>query len=612
MANSTASISIMPTVAFNRGDTFVFRSWVCTADGAGSFQRHLTMTPNPSTGLVTLPEVITGELTGKFGKISLYNQHADFEFGSASNSNSTSLWAIACEPATEPSCVDFPLHENFPYSLCNASKAHAEALTARRAGKEIVSDYTSVSNPDSGYYSDSSYEFDFGSDPEPESENTTTEQPLLGSATGLVITSTPVGRFVYWLDHKPADLTDGNSRCAAYLDSLPFQEGTPLAPVEEHTSTEVATTDSGLGTPDRQVFMVAGEMPGPLGTRPDRYFEDISADKLSGNTPADETSDDKNARRERNRKRNKRHRRLRESLPIQNLTKALDQVENRVHTTLEQCLMSITTIAHQSQGMHAGEVIAKLTEDAYFMRVDNRVTQVPPLRTREADHEATSRSPMDNGCNRTRGELPQNPNRTRASAGGPSQGGNSAGGAGGSRAMAADGDAGGGGSGGGSSSHGAGTRAGGGGDRGGRGHADSHVTGVSRDGYDARCRIEEIRLNKSSTAGKNDSFPAFSARLRNLLLLETFKPLGITKYDAKQDPVQWLRCYALSIKNAGGNNDTKCLYFPFCLDQAPLIWLESLEKYSIDKWDQLKEQFTNNFTSAMGRSGTRMDLAMVK
>jgi hypothetical protein len=36
------------------------------------------------TGLVTLPEVITGDLTGKFGEISLYNQHADFKSGSAS------------------------------------------------------------------------------------------------------------------------------------------------------------------------------------------------------------------------------------------------------------------------------------------------------------------------------------------------------------------------------------------------------------------------------------------------------------------------------------------------------------------------------------------------
>jgi hypothetical protein len=159
--------------------------------------------------------------------------------------------------------------------------------------------------------------------------------------------------------------------------------------------------------------------------------------------------------------------------------------------------------------------------------------------------------------------------------------------------VVARGDAGGGGSDDESSSHGAGRRASGRGDHGGRGHADSHVTGVTCGGYDARRRIEEIRRKKSSTARENDGFPTFSARLRNLLLPEKFKPLGITKYDTKQDPVQWLRCYALSIENAGGNNDTKCLYFPFCLDQAPLTWLESLEKYSIDKWDQLKEQFTS-------------------
>jgi hypothetical protein len=269
MVNSTASIFIEPIVAFNCGDTFVFGSRVCTTDGAGSFQRCLTMTPNPRTGLVALPEVITSDLTEKFSEISLYNQHADFEFGCASNSNSTSPWAIACEPATEPSCAEFPLHEHFPNGLYNASKAHAKALTARRAGKEIVSDYTSDSNPGSGYYSNSSYEFDFGSEPETESENTTTEQPLSGPAAGLVITSTPSGRIVYWPDCKTADLTDGNSRCVAYLDSLSFQEGTPLAPAEERTLTEVATTDSGLGTPDHQVFMAAGETLGPSGTRPD-------------------------------------------------------------------------------------------------------------------------------------------------------------------------------------------------------------------------------------------------------------------------------------------------------------------------------------------------------
>jgi hypothetical protein len=110
--------------------------------------------------------------------------------------------------------------------------------------------------------------------------------------------------------------------------------------------------------------MAAGETPGPSGTRPVRYFDDISADELSANAPADETNDDKNSRRERNRKRNEWRRRLRESHPIRNLVETLDQVTNRVHTTPEQCLMSITTIARQAQGIHAGEVIAKLAKDA--------------------------------------------------------------------------------------------------------------------------------------------------------------------------------------------------------------------------------------------------------
>jgi hypothetical protein len=88
---------------------------------------------------VMLPEVVTGDLAGKLGEILLYNHHADFELGSDSNSNSPSLWAITCEPAIKPLCADSPLHEHFPYGLCIASKAHAKALSARQAGKEIAS-----------------------------------------------------------------------------------------------------------------------------------------------------------------------------------------------------------------------------------------------------------------------------------------------------------------------------------------------------------------------------------------------------------------------------------------------------------------------------------------
>jgi hypothetical protein len=120
-----------------------------------------------------------------------------------------------------------PPRERFTRGPCNLSRARTEAPSTRRAGKELVSEYNSDSDTApghasdsnflSGFYSDSAYEFDFGSDSEyPESENNPTE------ASGLVITSTPAGRFVYWPYRKPADLISGDSRYIAYLDSLPF------------------------------------------------------------------------------------------------------------------------------------------------------------------------------------------------------------------------------------------------------------------------------------------------------------------------------------------------------------------------------------------------------
>jgi hypothetical protein len=51
---------------------------------------------------------------------------------------------------------------------------------------------------------------------------------------------------------------------------------------------------------------------------------------------------------------------------------------------------------------------------------------------------------------------------------------------------------------------------------------------------------------------------------------------------------------------------------------SPSTWtkhhslLESLDKNSIDEWDQLKAHLTSNFAGTMGCSDTRMDQAMVK
>jgi hypothetical protein len=166
------------------------------------------MQPNPKTGFVTLPEVVTGELAGKFGEISLFNRHTDFELETAPNSNSMSPWAIACEPAAQPSQAVPSPRERSARDPRTLSRARTEAPTSRRAGKEPVPecnsdsdatpDRASDSSPLSEFYSNPDYEFDFGSDPEePESEDKSTELPLSGPASGLVITSTPAGRYVY-------------------------------------------------------------------------------------------------------------------------------------------------------------------------------------------------------------------------------------------------------------------------------------------------------------------------------------------------------------------------------------------------------------------------------
>jgi hypothetical protein len=83
----------------------------------------------PEDRFVTLPEDVTGELAGKFGQISLFNHHADFELESASNLNSTSPWAIACESAAQPS-------QAVP-SPCESSARGPRVLSRARQGLHL-------------------------------------------------------------------------------------------------------------------------------------------------------------------------------------------------------------------------------------------------------------------------------------------------------------------------------------------------------------------------------------------------------------------------------------------------------------------------------------------
>jgi hypothetical protein len=125
-------------------------------------------------------------------------------------------------------------------------------------------------------------------------------------------------------------------------------------------------------------------------------------------------------------------------------------------------------------------------------------------------------------------------------------------------------------------------------------------------------RRKECEVAETEGTNCSDRFPAFFARFSSYKYPEGFKPIGITKYDGKQAPQQWLHCYSTAIEVAGGSNITKVVYFLMALDPALLTWLESLSNNSIDSWERLKKVFIDNFQGAITRAGTHHDLAQCK
>ena len=110
--------------------------------------------------------------------------------------------------------------------------------------------------------------------------------------------------------------------------------------------------------------------------------------------------------------------------------------------------------------------------------------------------------------------------------------------------------------------------------------------------------------HRAQLADNSDRFLALSSVFDNVEYPKDFKPTNIQKYNGNQDPAQWLRLYSTAVSVAGGDTNTKVLYFPMALEPAPLTWLESLARESIHSWDDLKKPFINNFQGSLHRVAT--------
>jgi hypothetical protein len=115
-----------------------------------------------------------------------------------------------------------------------------------------------------------------------------------GSLSGLTITSTPQGRFVYWKGFDPSDLLDYESCLVEFMQELPFQEGRPLSPIAEEGESSIELLEYSLmanHSLERQVCMASlhnmeeDELDSQYNSE---QLVDVSADEPTADAPKDE------------------------------------------------------------------------------------------------------------------------------------------------------------------------------------------------------------------------------------------------------------------------------------------------------------------------------------
>ncbi|RLN03691.1 putative polyprotein [Panicum miliaceum] len=141
--------------------------------------------------------------------------------------------------------------DRFPFSLRNTTTVYQEAMESEfySALEKDLDELLELGDKDATACREAPIFDDYDSESDPEAE--------LGGQ-GLVITSTPEGRFMYWTGMKPSELLEGDEILVAHLDSLPFQDGRPLG---ETTPSGTVLVDYSSDDPSthRHVFMAESD-----------------------------------------------------------------------------------------------------------------------------------------------------------------------------------------------------------------------------------------------------------------------------------------------------------------------------------------------------------------
>jgi hypothetical protein len=176
---------------------FVFGSWVCVADGAGSFRRFLiNMKPKtPATGSHRDLDKFVDDLDN----LSIHGSATRTEEGSASSASSSST------------ATTFLRLDSFQSNSRSRSRLGLRNLATDLQEADISESLSTLEE-------DLDSLLQLG---KPEATARWGASSCFG-ANGLMITSNPEGRFVHWKGMTFSDLLEAEDRLVAHLEPLPF------------------------------------------------------------------------------------------------------------------------------------------------------------------------------------------------------------------------------------------------------------------------------------------------------------------------------------------------------------------------------------------------------
>jgi hypothetical protein len=505
----------------SQGTTFVFGSWVCIADGAGNFRQFL-INLKPKTSAADLRSDLD-KFVDDLDDLSTHASATKIEMESAPASTSSNV------AATSLGLDSFQSKDSHNRSQLGSRNPATDLQEANVSGSLSMLEKDLDSLLQIG---------------RPEATACRGASGCFGSSD-LMVTSTPEGRIVHWKGMEFSNLLEAEGRLVAHLEPLPFQEGRPLATVAEG-STELVDASSDELTSRQELMVEEGEDDDSL---PIVDSEAVSEDEATTNT-GEENDTDREVRRARNRARAIRQRRANERRRSMycELDPEFVTISERGFRTPVANIARVTAILERSHDPDVRQALLHAQRAWIQLDQQNPASTIREERVGESQSQAHSRT----AGGRPRLQPSHNNNARGSQAPGgwqqPPPGGNPR-----------------------QANHRSPTE-----------DLRQHIN----EGRDARTVISSRRKvhEEVETEGTDcsDRFPAFSMRFSSYKYPEGFKPIGITKYDSKQAPKQWLRCYSTAIEVAGGSNITKVFYFPMDLDPAPLTWLESLSSNSID------------------------------